>query len=121
MRCLDVRCLRAEQLVNRQRQLVLQSIGISLLGDVLALLRGLEQRVIASTELGLQVAPGAMQSASDSAALLVGVVHAFLDQHVFQFALEAGALQAFCEEVALQCLILKLLTDVLEAFLSIDQ
>ena len=57
MRCEYMRLLLSQQLTNRHREVLLQRVLVSLLRCVLTLLGRFKQRLIATTQLGLQVSP----------------------------------------------------------------
>jgi hypothetical protein len=69
--------------------------------------------------MGLEIAPGAMSCSTDRPFLFY-VVDAFLMQDLFEVATELGALERFGGKIVPQGLILKVLADLLKAFLSVD-
>jgi len=114
----DVRLLGGEELLDGERERLLEGVGVSLLGGVFALLGGDEELVVAVDDLGLDVAPNAMEGSGGGAGLL-HVMHAGMVELVFEFGAEVGALEAFGEEVALELGILEVLSDVSEALLAV--
>lgn len=44
-----------------------------------------------------------------------------LDEHVFQFTFEAGALERLGKKIAFQCVIFQVFTDCLKTFLPVDE
>ena len=116
----DVRLLLCDQLANGQRQILVEGVGVGLLGLVFTLLGGLEEGVVAAAELGLEVSPDAMEGAGGGAGLL-DVVDAVLVEDLFEIAAEAGAFEGLGEEVALQGFVLEVLADVGEALLAVEE
>jgi hypothetical protein len=87
VRLLDMRVLSCQELVNRQRRSLLQRILICPLRGVLTLLGGFQQRVIAASQMRLNVAPGAVNRTAYTAALL-RVLAALAIQQSLQLAPE---------------------------------
>ena len=116
----DMSLLLSDNLTNRQRQILIQGIRVSLLGRILALLCGLEQRVIATAKLGLEIAPDAMNCPGGRAGLL-DIMHTILVKNFFKVSAEAGALERLCEKIPLQSLIFQMLADICEALLAIEK
>lgn len=114
----DVRLLGGEELAEGQRKFLLERVLVDFPGVVFALLCSGEERVIAAAEIGFEVSPGAMQSASCGAGL-ADVGHAGAMQFAFELGTEVGSLEAFGEEVALHGFVLEVLADVGETFLTV--
>jgi hypothetical protein len=76
--------------------------------------------VVAAAELGLEVAPDAVEGAGGGARLL-DVVDAVLVEDLFEVAAEACALEGFGQEVALESFILEMFADVGEALLAVEK
>ena len=74
--------------------------------------------VVAADDFGFQIAPESVELSGDGAGL-VDVLDAVAVQFVFEFSAEAGALQAFGEEIALKLIVLEVFADVGEAFLTV--
>ena len=114
----DVGLLGGEELLDREREGLLEGVGVGLLGGVFALLGGDEKLVIATDDLGLDVAPDAVEGAGGSAGLLY-VMHAGVMELAFEVGAEAGAVEAFGEEVPLELRVMEMLADVGEALLAV--
>ena len=76
--------------------------------------------MVSAAQLGLQVAPGAMEGSGGRAGLL-DVMDAVLMKNLFEVSAEAGAFERLGQEVALQRLVLQVIADVGEALLAILQ
>jgi hypothetical protein len=120
MRTLDVHILRVEQLFDRKRQFLFKRFSIRFLCCVLTGFGCLQQGVVSSAEVSLDVAPGALNSPANGARL-IHIVDAFLMQNLFEIAAELRTFQRLGREVAPQMLILQMLADILKTFLSVDE
>ena len=118
MRGQDLLLLLDEKFADGQGEIVFESFCVGFLGFVLALFRGLEEAVIVGTELGFEVAPGAVDGAGHGAGLLY-VGHAGAVEFVLELSAEVGALEAFGEEVALEGDVLEVVADIGKAFLAV--
>jgi hypothetical protein len=58
---------------------------------------------------------------ADSSAGFLDVVNAVLVKKLLQVAAEAGALEGFGEEIALEGVVFEMLADVCEAFLAVEE
>ena len=74
--------------------------------------------MVSAAKFGFQVAPDAMER-PDRCASFIDVVDAILVEHLFEIAAEAGSLERFGQEVALQRLVLQVFADVGEALLAV--
>jgi hypothetical protein len=96
--CLDMRILLAQHLMHWQRQRLLDSLGIDLLGAIFALLGCGQQRVITAAEFGLQIAPGPAHRTCHRSTLF-HIVEAGTMQFVFEVSPEASPLKTFRQKV----------------------
>ena len=118
MRGENLLLLLDEELADGQREVVLEGLCVGFLGFVFALLRGLEEAVVAGAELGFEVAPGAVDGAGYGAGFL-DVGHAGAVEFVLELGAEVGALEAFGEEEALEGDVLEVVADIGKAFLAV--
>src|SRR5882757_9828198 len=81
--------LLSDQLAHGQGEILLERVGVGLLGSVFLFLGSLKEGMVSAAQLCFQVAPGAMESAGGGAGLF-HVMHAVLMEHLFQIASEAG-------------------------------
>jgi len=120
VRCKDMRLLFGNQLANRQGEILVQYIGIGLLGLVFPLFCSVKQSVVTAAEPGFYVSPCALQR-PDRRAGFLNVMDAILMEDLFQLTTEACALQRLRQEVAFQCFILQVFPNVRKAFLAIQK
>jgi hypothetical protein len=116
----DVLLLGDEELLDRKRERLFESIGVSLLGYVFTLLGGGEDFMVALDDGELDVAPGAVESACDGTGFL-HVMKAGVVKFGLEVATEAGALERLGDEELLQVRVLEVLGEVGEALLAVFQ
>ena len=115
-----MRLLLRQQLPQRQRKILIQAHPHSLLGNILALLRGIEQRVVAAAQLRLQIAPHAMDCARRRAGLF-DIMYARAMQLILQLGAEVRAFQRLRQKVALQRLVFQVFANIGKALLTVLQ
>jgi hypothetical protein len=112
--------LLGDELADGQRKILVEGVSVGFLGCIFALLGGLEKGVVSSSELGLEISPGAVEG-SGGGARLFDVVDAVLVEDFFKVAAEACTLEGLGEEVTLQGLIFDVLADIGEALLAVEE
>lgn len=116
----DVGLLLCDELADGERKILIESVGVGLLGLVFALFGSLEEGVVAAAELGFQVSPDAVEGAGGRPGLF-DVVYTVLMENLLQVAAEAGALERFGEEVTFESVVFQMFADVGKAFLAVEK
>ena len=116
----DMGLLLCNQLANGQWEVLVEYIGVSLLGFILTLFGSLKQSVVSATQFGFHVSPGALKSPYSRARFFY-VMDAVLVKDLFKVATEACPLQRFGQEVTFQRLVLEVLANVSKALLAIKK
>jgi hypothetical protein len=120
MRGEDVSLLLCEELADREGEVLVESVGVSFLSLVFALLRGLEEGVVSAAQIGFQITPDTVEGAGCGSGFF-DVVYAVLVKNFLEVAAEAGAFEGLCQEVALEGVLFQMLSDVGETFLAVEE
>ena len=112
--------LLGNELADGQGEILIERVSVCLFGFVLALLGGFEESVVAAAELGFEVTPNTVKGASGSAGLFY-VVDAVLMEDLLEITAEAGALEGFGQEIALESVVFEVLADVSETLLAVEE
>ena len=115
-----MRILRVEQLLDRQRQLFFKRLLIRLLCRVLTGFGCLQQGVVSSADVSLDITPSPVDSPSNGA-LFLHVVDTFLMQNLFDISAKLRTFQRLGGEVAAEIFILQVLAYILKTFLPVDE
>lgn len=118
MRSDDGGLLASEEVADVGREMLLESFFVSLLGDVFALFCGREQGVIAASEFGFELAPGAVDLAGQHAAL-VNIFDAKVVELILEFASEIGTDLGLLEEEGAGCRVGEILLEIHEALVTV--
>jgi hypothetical protein len=116
----DVGLLLCDELTDGKREILVEGVGVGLLGLVFSLFGGLEEGVVAAAQFGFKVSPDAVDGPGSCTGLF-DVVYTVLMENLLEVAAEAGALKRFGEEVALEGVVFQMFTDVGKAFLAVEE